>query len=148
MNHTTILLPAASLSVHILLSILVLGISCIAAVQAMVLTTQEHFLRHKKSNNVIQLLPPLESMENWLFQILILGFILLSILLITSVCTFFPVLFTQFLAKTLVSIFAWIMFAVLLLGRYKFGWRGKVAIRWTFSGVFLVMLAFFGSELV
>lgn len=148
MNNTTLLLPAASLSVHILLSTVVFCILCVAGLQTLLLTLQEYFLRHKKTSHMIQILPPLESMENRLFQILLAGFVLLTLLLITSFWSFYPLLLTSLWAKTLVSLFAWIVFAVLLTGRYKFGWRGKVAIRWTLSGVFLVMLAYIGSELI
>ena len=50
--------------------------------------------------------------------------------------------------KTVLSIIAWIILAVLLYGRVRFGWRGKIAIRWTLSSFVFLMLAFFGSKLV
>jgi ABC-type uncharacterized transport system permease subunit len=46
------------------------------------------------------------------------------------------------------SIIAWVILAILLFGRVKFGWRGKTAIRWTLSSFVFLMLAFFGSKLV
>jgi len=50
--------------------------------------------------------------------------------------------------KTVLSIAAWIVFAVLLWGRWRFGWRGRTAIRWTISGFVTLMLAFLGTKLV
>jgi ABC-type uncharacterized transport system permease subunit len=46
------------------------------------------------------------------------------------------------------SIVGWVILGVLLFGRFKFGWRGKTAIRWTLSAFAFLMLAFFGSKLV
>ena len=45
-------------------------------------------------------------------------------------------------------IFGWVILGVLLFGRFRFGWRGKTAIRWTLSSFLFLMLAFFGSKLV
>jgi ABC-type uncharacterized transport system permease subunit len=35
---------------------------------------------------------------------------------------------------------------VLLWGRYRFGWRGRIAIRWTLAGFLVLALAYFGSK--
>jgi ABC-type uncharacterized transport system permease subunit len=37
---------------------------------------------------------------------------------------------------------------VLLLGRLRFGWRGRQALRWTMSGYVLLGLSYFGAKLV
>ena len=58
-------------------------------------------------------------------------------------------LFGQHLAhKTLLSIFAWLVFAVLIWGRWKRGWRGRVAVRMTLAGIVLLLLSYFGSKLI
>jgi ABC-type uncharacterized transport system permease subunit len=46
------------------------------------------------------------------------------------------------------SIIAWFILGILLIGRFQFGWRGKTAIRWSLSAFALLMLAYFGSKLV
>ncbi|MGR9099977.1 MAG: cytochrome c biogenesis protein CcsA, partial [Gammaproteobacteria bacterium] len=50
--------------------------------------------------------------------------------------------------KTVLSIIAWVVFFVLLMGRIRYGWRGQTAIRWTIAGFVLLLLAYFGSKLV
>ena len=76
------------------------------------------------------------------------GFILLSVSLITGFI-YLEDMFAQHLVhKTVLSIVAWIAFAVLLWGRYRFGWRGRKAIRWTLVGFAVLMLAYFGSKAV
>ena len=58
-------------------------------------------------------------------------------------------MFAQHLAhKTVLSITAWAVFAVLLWGRWRFGWRGRTAIRWSLGGFVILALAYFGSKLV
>ena len=58
-------------------------------------------------------------------------------------------MFAQHLAhKTILSIAAWLVFAILLVGRWRFGWRGRTAIRWTMSGFVTLLLAYLGSKWV
>ena len=40
------------------------------------------------------------------------------------------------------------MFAVLLLGRARFGWRGRKAVRVLYTGSLLLLLAYVGSRFV
>ena len=40
------------------------------------------------------------------------------------------------------------MFAVLLWGKHRLGWRGTTAVRWTVAGFGLLILAYFGSKFV
>ena len=136
------------LVIHILLSLLAYSIFTLAALQALVLSRQEHLLMHHHTRGLIHTLPPLQIMERLLFDMLWCGFILLSVSLVTG---FFFVedLFAQHLAhKTILSIIAWLVYAILLAGRLLMGWRSQTAVRWTLGGFILLMLAFFGSKIV
>ena len=46
------------------------------------------------------------------------------------------------------SVLSWLIFAVLLLGRARFGWRGWRAVRLLFTGAGLLLLAYVGSRFV
>ena len=97
---------------------------------------------------VVRSLPSLQSMETLMFQLLGAGLVLLTVSLVTGF-VFLENLFAQHLAhKTILSLLAWLLFAVLLVGRSRYGWRGQTAIRWTLSGFAALMLAYFGSKLV
>ena len=50
--------------------------------------------------------------------------------------------------KVVFSVIAWVVFAILLFGRYRFGWRGPTASRWTLTGTGFLVLAYFGSQFV
>lgn len=139
---------SASMTAHIVASITAYGILTIAALQAVSLAIQEYALKNRKMRNIINALPPLQTMEELLFEMLWLGISLLTISIATGYF-FLEDIFAQHLAhKTVFTLCSWIIFAILLWGRYKNGWRGKTAVRWTLSGFFILMLAYFGSKFV
>ena len=93
-------------------------------------------------------MPPMQSAEDWLFQLIAAGFFVLSMALLSGL-VFVDDLFAQHLAhKTVLSILAWAIFGGLLLGRRRWGWRGRQAVRWVLSGYLAFVLAYFGSKLV
>ncbi len=133
---------------HVILSILAYSVLTMAAVQAILLAIQDRHLRSHHPGGFIRSLPPLQTMEGLLFEMITIGFILLTLAL-ASGFLFLEDMFAQHLVhKTLLSILAWVVFAVLLWGRYRFGWRGRTAIRWTLSGFVILALAYFGSKAV
>ncbi|MFT5781671.1 MAG: ABC-type uncharacterized transport system permease subunit [Pseudomonas sp.] len=133
---------------HILLSILAYGMLTIAMFQSLLLLLQDHQLKNKHPSGLIKNFPPLQTMESLLFGFLWAGWGLLSLSLLSG-WIFVDNLFSQHLAhKSVLSVFAWLVFAVLLWGRQQLGWRGHKAIRWTLAGFCLLMLAYFGSKLV
>ena len=136
------------LQAHIMFSFLAYSLFTIAMVQAIILYIQDKHLRNHQPGGFIRSLPPLQSMEYLLFQIISVGYLLLTIGLITGVL-FLDDIFTKHLThKTVLSIIAWIIFSILLWGRFRYGWRGRKAIHWTLGGFITLMLAYFGSKLV
>ena len=138
----------AGLKAHILISIFSYSLLTIAALQALLLAIQTRHLRNRHPGGFIRALPPLETMETLLFRMIGLGYILLSLSLLSGV-TYIEDIFAQHLVhKTVLSVAAWLVFAILLWGRWRFGWRGRTAVRWTLSGFVVLMLAYFGSKMV
>jgi ABC-type uncharacterized transport system permease subunit len=136
------------LGLHIVSSILAYSLLTIAAFQAVLLAVQDRQLHNRQPGGIIRALPPLQTMERLLFRMIAVGFVLLSISLLSGLF-FLEDLFAQHLIhKTVLSIAAWGVFGVLLWGRWKLGWRGRLAIRWTLAGFATLMLAYFGSKFV
>lgn len=136
------------MATHILTSIIAFSLLNIAALQAILLAIQDQQLKSHPPKRFIQSLPPLQTMETLLFQMLGVGVFFLSISLISGFI-FVENLFAQHLVhKTVLSILAWLIFSSLLLGRSRYGWRGQTAIRWTLIGFVSLLLAYFGSKLV
>ncbi len=133
---------------HILTSIIAYSLLALAALQAVLLFIQDSLLHSHQTKGVLKLMPPLRNMEVLLFEIIIAGFIALTVSL-GSGLIFLENMFEQQLAhKTILSILAWFVFLILLIGHWKLGWRGRTAIRWTLSGFVSLMLAYFGSKFV
>ena len=76
------------------------------------------------------------------------GFILLGLALATAFLFVDDLLGQHLLHKTVLSVFAWALFGVLLWGRWRRGWRGRTALRWTLAAFALLALGYFGSKLV
>lgn len=147
-SHRPATALAMGLGSHIIVSILAYSVFTIALCQALALGIQNHELKARHLGGLINALPPLQTMEQLLFKMLWIGITLLT-MSIASGIIFLDDIFAQSQAhKTVFAIIAWIMFAVLLWGRYQLGWRGQIAIRWTIGGFVALMLAYFGSEFV
>lgn len=133
---------------HILTSIIAFSLLNIAALQAILLAFQDQQLKSHPPKRYIQSLPPLQTMELLLFQMLGAGLFFLTISLLSGFI-FIEDLFAQHLVhKTVLAILAWFIFSGLLLGRVRYGWRGRTAIKWTLFGFGSLLLAYFGSKLV
>lgn len=95
-------------------------------------------------------LPPLLTMERLLFVLIGLGFVLLTLTLGTGIVLSESVYgrALRFTHETLFALVAWVVFGVLLAGRFLYGWRGRVATRWVLAGFLMVVLAGVGSRFV
>jgi ABC-type uncharacterized transport system permease subunit len=136
------------LDIHILISITAYSILALATVQAILLAIQDRHLHAKHPGGFIRKLPPLQTMERMLFQMIGAGFLLQSLSLVTGFMFIEDVFAQHMVHKTFFAVLAWLVFGTLLWGRWKFGWRGRIAIRWTLGGFLSLLLAYLGSKLV
>ena len=144
--------PPASMSApiqaHVLISILAYSLLAIAALQALLAGYQDWQLKHKHQNILMRTLPPVQTMEILLFELIRAGEILLTLSLVSGFL-FFDDLFAQHLVhKVAFSLVAWFVYAILLWGRHSRGWRGNKAIRWTWGGFIAILLGYIGSKVV
>ena len=136
------------LQLHAWCALLAYATLAVASVLALLLLAQERALRQRRLHGWLRALPPLIELETLLFRTIAVGFVLLSATLLTGVL-FVENLLAQHLAhKTLLSVLSWLTFGGLLLGRWRNGWRGVKAVRWTLAAMGLLVLAFFGSQAV
>lgn len=133
---------------HILTASIAYSLVILAGTQAILLMIQNHLLHRHRANGIVRVFPPLQTMERLLFQLIGLAFFVLSLALLSGL-VFVEHLFAQHLVhKTVLSILAWIILGMLLWGHHRFGWRGKVAVRWTLSGGAVLTVGYFGSKFV
>ena len=135
---------------HLLIAMLAYSLFTIASLHVLLMALLERRLHDGGLPRVLQGLPPLLAMETLLFRIIWAGFILLTATILSGVL-YSEELFgraARLNHKTVFGVLSWIIFAALLGGRHIYGWRGRVAVRWTLTGFLMLVLAYVGSRFV
>ena len=142
---------------HFIVATISAGLLGLAAMHAMLMSIQDRALHRQlaitpnsRVAHWLEDLPPLMTMESILFNLLYVGFTLLS-LTVFSGLLFSQTLFGKPLVfdhKTIFALISWLLFAGLLLARWRVGLRGRAAIRWVLSAYFVLLLAYAGSRFV
>ena len=141
-------LVSISIASHVFLSVGAYALLSIAVAQSILLNIQERLLHDHNINTFIDKLPPLQTMEDFFFQTLKMGCILLTLSL-ASGFIFVDEFFEQNLSyKTFLSVIAWGAFVGIVVGHKMFGWRGRNAILATQIAFSVMVLAYFGTKLV
>ena len=94
--------------------------------------------------------PPWCTLERLTFRFVMAGFVLLTATLLAG-GLFGEQLYGRAWRwdhKVVFSLLSWVTFAILLLGRTQFGWRGRSAMRVLYGGAMLLLLAYVGSRFV
>lgn len=145
-----------ALRLHLLVAIAAYSLLTIAALHALLMALLDRRLHTpmqapaQGAGRIFGQLPSLLALEKLLFRLIGAGFLLLTATLVTGVF-FSEQLFgraLRFEHKTVFTIASWLVFAGLLGGRIVFGWRGRTALRWTFAGFLMLLLAYVGSRFV
>ncbi len=138
-----------SARLHILIAIPAYGVLFMAFAQACLLRAQDRNMR-RGTGGIISNLPPIQSMETYLFILIITGFVLMTINLIFGMFAYQAESgrILSFNHHVVFSIAAWIIFAMTIAGRYVIGWRGELAAKWTMIAFSLLFIAYFGTRFV
>jgi len=142
------------LGIHFLLAMLAYGVLCVSAIYACGIFVLDRLLHAapggRRFEALLRLAPPLLQLEGILFGSIFVGFSLLTAGIVTGL-VFYEQMFAQPFRldhKFVFSLLSWLVFAVLLLGRWRFGWRGRVAMRQVLAGFGLLFLGYIGSSFV
>ncbi len=137
-------------ALHIAVALLAYTLLIVAALQALVLMALEKRLHRGLPDPGPDALPPLLTLERFLFRLVTAGYALLTLTLISG-ALFSEQIFGKpltFNHKTVFSLLSWLVFGGLLYGRHRYGWRGRTALNWILAGSALLLLAYFGSKFV
>lgn len=140
---------------HIAVAVLAYSTLTIAAFHAVLMALQESRLHARAAGaswlgGALDQLPALLTMEKLLFRLIWIGFVLLSLTVLSGI-VFSEELFGRPLKwdhKSVFALLSWLLFAALLAGRRWRGWRGKTALRFTLAGFATLVLAYVGSRFV
>lgn len=147
------LIPYSSMPgfrVHLTLALLAYSLLFIASVQAILMGTLEKRLHRKSLGFGSENLPPLLTLETLLFRLIGAGFLILTLALASGIF-FSEEVFGQAIPlshKTVLALLSWLVFGGLLAGRRLWGWRGRIAARWTVTGFVMLVLAYMGTKFV
>lgn len=137
---------------HWLMGFASYGLFGAALLHAALLTHAERGLRPKAGGAGPLPAPPGQSLgmpllrlESLTLRFVAAGFVMLTLTLVLGACFANPWHWDH---KTVFSVLSWLVFATLLVGRARFGWRGRQAIRWLVAGSALLLLAYVGSRFV
>ena len=137
------------LPLHLALGVASYGLFAAAVVHAWLMTRAEKNMRLGADTHVGL---PLLTLERLTFRFVTAGFALLTATLAAG-WLFGDSLYGAQAAwrwdhKTVFSLLSWVTFAVLLIGRSRFGWRGRKAVRVLYIGTGLLLLGYAGSRFV
>jgi ABC-type uncharacterized transport system permease subunit len=136
------------LPLHSALGLASYGLFAAAVVHAWLMTRAEKHIRLAEDPNAGI---PLLTLERLTFRFVLGGFVLLTATLAAG-WFFSDRLYAgsgwKWDHKTIFSLLAWLTFACLLVGRQRFGWRGRKAVRVLYAGAALLLLAYVGSRFV
>lgn len=138
------------LPLHWALGLASYGLFAAAVVHAWLMTRAEKQIRLAEDPNAGI---PLLTLERLTFRFVLAGFVSLTATLAAGWFfgeTLYAGLSTgwKWDHKTIFSLLAWLTFATLLVGRQRFGWRGRKAVRVLYTGAGLLLLAYAGSRFV
>ena len=135
---------------HIGLSIAGFTVLALSVLQSLMFAFQEYSIKQKRFKTFSNLLPPIQTMERVLFELIWLGFVLLSIAIILGGIYNYQTLDSLFSLNhhNLLAVLSWCVFAILLYSRHFRGWRGIQTVKWTVGAFLLLGLGYFGSKLV
>jgi ABC-type uncharacterized transport system permease subunit len=135
---------------HIGIALVAYALFVVVALQALVTTGLEKRLHRALPGAAMPATPPLLTLERYMFRLLGVGFALLTLTLASGML-FSEELFGKAVTlthKNVFSVAGWLTFAVLLVGRWRYGWRGRTALKWILAGTLLLVLGYLGSKFV
>ncbi len=148
----------AYFQIHLLISIGAYSLIAIAAIHAFLMTSLDRYLHQPVQTRAersvfaraLEEQPPLLVQEKILFRLIWIGFVLLTLSIVTGVVVSMRIngVLLPFDHKTLFTLMSWVVFGLLLLGRALRGWRGRFALRWTLIGFGLLMIAYTGTRFI
>ena len=141
---------------HFIVATFAVGFFSLAAMLAVLMNVQDRALRKGMANGMagsptwVESLPPLLTMESFLFRLLYVGYVLLTLTVFSGL--FFsqelfgkPLVFDH---KTVFALLSWALFTGLVVARIRVGLRGPSAVRWVLGGFLALLLTYAGTRFV
>ncbi|MDQ3259430.1 MAG: cytochrome c biogenesis protein CcsA [Pseudomonadota bacterium] len=140
-----------ALAAHLVMSMLAYSLFTIAALHAILTSVLDRGLHQGTMPATMRDAPPLIAMEQLLLRIIQVGFVLLTLALISGFLFSEQVFgkaitFPHNTHKILFGVLSWGIFGAFLIGHRFYGWRGRTAAMLTLVGFGLLLVSYIGSK--
>lgn len=132
---------------HITIALLGMAAFAVAAGVAVMYLLMERQMKGKRFGILFSRLPSLGFLDRLNQQLVLWGFVALSVTLVTGVffSSYSTGLFWRWEPKEIATLVAWFVFALLLNARFFAGWRGRRVAVLTMAGFCVLLVSFFSS---
>lgn len=143
---------SAWMGIHIALGMASYALFACAVLHAGLVTRAEAALRQPGSDSLLTGNLPVLTLERLMFGFVLAGWVLLSATLAAGLLfdeqLYGAALPFQWTHKVVFAWLAWLTFVLLLLGRWRLGWRGRKAVHMVYAGGVFLLLSYIGSRFV
>lgn len=122
-----------------------LGIACLIA---HVIYVRDDVIKHNPRLLLKHQSPPLQKLEHAFVAIIAIGFMALSTSIAIGFINLDNILEQKQSHKLVFSFVAWLIYATILIGQSRYGWRGKRLLRLSILAFFCLIVGYFGSKFV
>jgi ABC-type uncharacterized transport system permease subunit len=137
-----------SLYIHIIFSLASYGFLVLAGMQAFILKYQINSVKNIHNSSILNSFPPIEEMGNIMYKLIIVGFVLLTLSLLSGLPYTAIRVDIGIEQKILFSIIAWITFLYLIVKKSYYGIKDIAAANMTIGGLIFLLLAYLGTKLL
>ncbi len=140
-------LQSTWLPLHWALGIASYGLLGVAVAHAWMMQRTEQLIRRGQAGEAML---PLLALERLTFRFVAAAFVLLTLTLLAGwyFGTVLPAHGWSWTHKTVFTVLSWAVLGVLLWGRWRWGWRGRLAVRMLYAAAGLLLLGYVGSRFV
>lgn len=134
--------PSSMLALHVAANLLGIGLFLLAGAAGAIYLLQERRLKAKRVGGLSGRLPPLQTLDLTEHRLLLAGFPLLTLGIVTGAVFASRMHGSAELARAALAYATWVLVAGVLLLRALAGWRGRRAAYGTLAGVACAVLVF------
>jgi ABC-type uncharacterized transport system permease subunit len=140
------------MGLHIALGMASYALFSCAVLHAWLMTRAEAALRQPGRDSLLTGNLPVMTLERLMFGFVLAGWLLLSATLLAGLLfdewLYGAAMPFQWTHKVVFAWLAWLIFVLLLVGRWRLGWRGRKAVHMVYAGGAFLLLSYIGSRFV
>jgi ABC-type uncharacterized transport system permease subunit len=137
-----------NLYIHIIFSLASYGFLVLAGMQAFILRYQINSVKNIQNSSILNSFPSIEEMGSIMYKLIIVGFVLLTLSLLSGLPYTSNIIDVDIEQKILFSVIAWVTFLYLIIKRAYYGIKDIAAANMTIGGLIFLLLAYLGTKLL